>query len=103
MAETTLQGVRNVGTGQEVQSVNVSTSATVIAAANTLRVAILIVNSGTNDVFIGVDVVPAVDKGILLGKNGGSLSMDATIISTGIIRGITKTGTALVELQEFNV
>jgi len=95
-------GIRNVGVGQAVQSVTVTTSATTIAAANTSRAAILIVNTGTNDVFVGVDVVPAVDKGILLGKNGGNLLLDASILSTGIIRGITKTGTSLVEIQEFN-
>ncbi len=99
----TFFGIRNIGTGQAVDSTTVTTSTTEIVAANTSRAFILMINTSVNDVFMGVDVAATLDTGILLPKNGGTFSMDSTAMSTGAINGITRTGTSLVLFQEFNV
>ena len=99
----TFFGIRNIGTGQAVGSTSVGTSTTEIVAANTNGAFILLANTGTTDVFIGIDVAATLDTGILVSKNGGSFVMDATALSTGAINGITSTGTSVVVFQEFNV
>ena len=99
----TFFGIRNIGTGQAGGSTSVTTSTTEIVAANTNRAFIIMTNTGTTDVFIGIDVAAALDTGILVSKNGGTFIMDSTALSTGAINGITSTGTAIVLFQEFNV
>lgn len=92
----------NVGTGQPVATVTVTDVSVEVTAANTKRAFILLANTSTNDCWIGIDVTPAADKGILLGKNGGTLFLDALALSLGAINGICKSGqTATIVYQEF--
>ena len=99
----TFFGVRNVGTGQAVQTVSVGNTTTEIVAANANRAFILIANTSTTDVFVGIDVDATLSKGILLGRNGGTMVMDAAGLSTGAINGIVSSGTGTIVFQEFNV
>lgn len=99
----TFFGIRNIGTGQDVTSITVTTTTGEIVAANTNRAFILMANTSTTDVFVGIDVNATLNKGILLGRNGGTFVMDATALSTGAINGIVSTGTGTIVFQEFNI
>ncbi len=98
----TFFGKVNYGTGQTPTSVSVTTSTTEISAANTARKWIMITNVGNRDVFIACDVDALVDKGILLGKGGGSIAMGAEFCTLGAIDGITSAGSSTVLVQEGN-
>lgn len=93
-------GKINYGTGQTPTSVSVTTSSTELLAANTNRKWCVLTNVGNKDVFLAIDATALVNKGILLGKGGGSIQMGADIMSTGALNGITASGTASVLIQE---
>lgn len=91
----------NYGKGAAPVSVTATTGSTEIIPANSKRKFFYLVNQDTTDVYVAVDTTATTDEGILLGKNGGTLGMDATGMSVGAVNGITKTGQSLVLFQEF--
>lgn len=98
----TFYGKINFATGQTPDSTSVGNTTTEIVAANTSRKWIVLTNVGNKDIFIACDVDALVDKGMLLGKAGGSVLMGADLCTTGAIDGITSAGTSTVIFQEGN-
>ena len=95
-------GKVNYGVGQTPTSVSVANSSTEMSAANTLRKWILITNIGNRDIWMSCDATALVDKGIFLGKNGGSVKMGADQCTLGAVNGITGSGSSSVAVQEGN-
>ena len=65
--------------------VSIAATSTLIAAANTKRRALLIVNHGTTDVYIGSATVTTSDGILLTGTKGASLSIPGTMAIYGIV------------------
>ncbi len=90
----------NYGAGQTPGVTDVATTSTEIAPANDSRNWILLTNIGATDVYASFDKSAELQKGILLGANGGSLVLDKNVLTTGPINGITSSGTSKVIYQE---
>ncbi len=95
-------GKVNFGVGQVPNSVSVGNTSTEIVAANTSRKWCVITNIGNRDIFVAIGQTALINKGIFLGRNGGSLLMDAGIMSIESVNGITTSGTSDVIFQEGN-
>lgn len=95
-------GRANIGAGQTPNSVSVSNSSTQIIAANASRKWCFLTNIGNKDVFVAVGQTALVNKGFLLGKNGGGVLMDASAISLEALNGITSAGASVIMFQEGN-
>lgn len=96
-------GNQNIGVGQIPATVMVSASSTEIIASNSARAFAVLTNLGKEDVWVACDTTALINKGFLLGKNGGNLALDATILTKGPINGITKAGKiSAVTFQDFN-
>ncbi len=80
----------NFGTGQTPQSVLITDTSTEIVASNVNRTSLYLLNMGNDDVWISCDVAALFGKGMLLGKNGGNMLIDATAFTTGPINGICR-------------
>jgi len=93
----------NLGVGQTPATVNVSATSTEIVAANNNRSCVFLTNIGKDDVWMALDTAALLDKGILLGKNGGSLLLDLGALTVGAINGIAASGkTSDVTFLEMN-
>lgn len=90
----------NFGEGLEPGSTTVTTSTTEIVPANNSRNFIYLTNVGANDVFIAFDKPAQINKGVLLGSNNGSLTLDKESNVLGPINGITASGSSAVIFQE---
>lgn len=93
----------NFGVGQIPATTLVGDTNTEIIAANNLRSSVFLINIGKQDVWVACDTTALLDKGILLGKNGGSMLIDSTAFTNGPINGICASGkTSTVTYQELN-
>ena len=93
-------GVKNFGAGQIPTSVSVTSSSTEIVASNTARKWLVLTNIGNRDVYVAVGQTALSQKGALLGKGGGSISLGVDMITTEAINGITSAGAAVVMILE---
>ena len=75
------------------------TSGTAIAA-NTSRSTLVITNTGGNPVFININDVAEINKGIYLSSNGGVWMMDRGLFTKGYITAITSSGTSNLAIYE---
>ena len=90
----------NTGSGQTPGNKSVSNSHTEIIASNSDRKWCYLTNIGKKDVWLAIGKTALTNKGLLLGKNGGSMVFDGSILSTEAINGITGTGSSIVIFQE---
>lgn len=83
-------------------SITTSSGATSALAANLNRKYLLLQNDGANDVYIKVGADAAINAGIRVLANGGSYEMTRQIgnLMTGVIKGITISGTATLLITE---
>ena len=81
-----------------LRRVTITTTATIIAAANVNRKALAIVNRSTVNVFLGNDTsVSTADGPITLGPGEG---IEDSISPTAAVYGIVAAATQVVEVQE---
>ena len=93
----------NIGVGQTPDSTLVGDTNTEIVATNPNRIAVFLVNIGKNNVWLSCDENAILDKGLLLAANGGSLLIDSTAFSKGVINGICNSGkSSIIAFQELN-
>ena len=93
-------GKVNYGLGQVPTSTTVSSTSTQIVAAAPLRKWCIVTNIGKKDIFAAVGQTALLNKGILIGRDGGSMLMDASVMSTQELNGITEEGTTTIAIQE---
>lgn len=84
-----------LATGQ----ITVTTTATQIVSANTDRRALLIVNHGTTDVYIGTSSVATSDGVLLKGTAGANITVPGTMAVFGIV----SSGTQAVSFIEIRI
>ena len=89
---STSPGAANFATNQ----VSVTSAATAIVAARATRRAVLIINHGTTDVYIGGATVTTATGILLAGSEGASIS----IPTTAAVYGIVASGTQAVSYIE---
>ncbi len=77
--------------------VSVGSSSTQILAANTSRIAAIVVNDSDEDVYVNLSGTAVMNEGVLLTANGGSLREEAY---TGEITGICTSGSKNVTVTE---
>ncbi len=94
-------GIVSVCTGKSPTTVNVTSSTTQLAAANTSRVCIYFLNTSQKDVFLGFGVNAEADKGVRLVRNEAFI-MDSTAVDKGQINAIAESGTSAVLVQEWD-
>ena len=94
--------IRNTGVGQTPGTAAVSGISSIVVPSNSSRVSLYLSNIGTSDIWISCDVTAVLNKGILLGRNGGSVLLDATAFTNGPIHAITSGGSSNVTFQELN-
>ncbi len=100
---TTVIENRNTGTGQPLTETLILDTSTQIVGTNRLRASIYMVNISNFDMWVSGDVPAMFGFGLLLGKNGGNLSLGADFITLGPINGIVSgANSAIVSFQEFN-
>ncbi len=93
----------NTGVGQIPQSVLITDTSTQIAANNLDRSSLYLLNSGNDDIWVSCDADAEFEKGMLLGRNGGSMLIDATASTTGPVNGICKGNKfSTISLQELS-
>lgn len=97
----------SVGAGQINQFVtgtntnaSVLTSSTVVAAVNTGRQYLVIVNDGSFPVYLGLGATAVANKGVRLNANGGSYEITLDNLFTGAVNGIAVGGTSIVTVFE---
>lgn len=90
----------NRAEGQTPTTTTISNSSTEIVGKNDNRKWCLVTNNGLRDVFIAIGKTAEVDKGAVLKRNGGSMLMDASFLSTEVLNGITSAGTSTVLVIE---
>lgn len=78
----------------------VTTSTTAVVAANGWRKYCVLVNSGTNPVFLALGVAAVADKGIYLAPSGGRYEINEQNLFTGAINGIAVGGDSNVTITE---
>jgi len=78
----------NAGVGQTPIRVLITDVTTQIVAASVRRTALYLLNVGQYDVWVSCDEDAEVEKGMLLGKMGGSVLIDAANLTTGSVNGI---------------
>ena len=71
-------------------SVLITDTSTQIAATNLDRSSLYLLNLGNDDVWVSCDADAEFEKGMLLGRNGGSMLIDATASTTGPVNGICR-------------
>lgn len=100
---TTVIKNNNTGTGQALTEALILDTSTQIVGTNGLRVSIYMVNISNFDMWIACDVSAVFGFGLLLGKNGGNISLGADFVPLGPINGIVSgNNNAIVSFQEFN-
>lgn len=82
--------------------VTVQTTNTLLLAANANRQGLIVVNSGSNAVYLamGSNATATVGTGIYLGPSGGSFQFDANYKWQGAIYAIASGGTSVVTISE---
>lgn len=96
-----LPGVPIAASSVTNTSVSVATSSTLILAANATRHGVVIVNDGSNNIYLFLGAGPAVSgSGIRLNSQGGSLELDANSCYSGAIYGIASTAATSVTVCE---
>jgi hypothetical protein len=80
------------GTAAAPVAVSVTSSATLLRAANTGRKALLIVNNGAADMYVGLSDVTAA-SGIPVKASGGALSLTPPFLTQQAIYGRTASAT----------
>lgn len=103
-AKLTTSATRNLlGVGAAPDTANITTTSSTALAANANRVAMIIMNQGENNVWLGFGANAAVvDNGVWLAAFNGTLTFDAGFCSTEAIQAITEVSTATLSIQEFN-
>ena len=81
-------------------NVSVGTSSTAIVAANTARRYLVLVNSGSYPVFLGIGATAVADKGIYLAPSGGSYEINEHNLFVKGINGIAVGGSSNVTVTE---
>lgn len=84
-------------------SANVSCGATTTAlvSANEQRKGLVVINTGSNPIYLGLGENAVLSKGIYLAASGGTWVMDDFSFTKVAVNGITTTGTSNVSIQEF--
>ncbi len=90
----------NFITGQTPGSTSVSNSNTEILAANTARRWCVLTNIGNKDVWVAMGQTALVNKGMLLGRSGGSVVMGNDFMCVDAVNGITSSGSSTIAFQE---
>ena len=72
----------------------------VLVAANTSRLGLIITNTQNTDVFLAFGQTAIVDTGIFL-RRDGFITLNSTFNTTEALNGITSAGSALLIYQEF--
>ncbi len=81
-------------------NVTCNNTTTSLVSANATRKGLIITNTGSNAVYLGLDESAVVSKGIYLAA-GGTWVMDAFTFTKGSINGITTASTSNISIQEF--
>ena len=76
-----------------------STASTTLVASRPLRRGLILVNSGSNAVWVTLGPTAALNQGIYLGALGGGYAQGPDDY-TGIISAIAVSGTSLIGVQE---
>ena len=87
------------GTAAAPVAVSVTSSATLLRAANTARKALLIANNGTSDLYVGLSDVTAA-SGVPVKASGGTLTLTPPFITGQAIYGRTASATIDVRVWE---
>ena len=99
--QTSGKKVINLGAGKAIPApVSVGNTSTEVLATNTSRKWCLVTNIGNKDVWMGIGQTAVSGRGILLGKQGGSMTMSAVLMSYDAVNGITASGNSDVITQE---
>ncbi len=102
LTETQPVSVQKVSlTANSPTNVTCNSATTALVSSNTSRKGLVITNTGSEDVFIGIGASAEVNKGIYLVAGGGTWAMDEYTFTTQAINGITTTSTSNVSIQEF--
>ena len=78
----------------------VTTSSTEIVPFNDKRSWCYVTNIGVHDIFLAIGQTAELNKGMFLGKLGGSMLMDINTLCNQALNGITINGTTTVIFQE---
>jgi hypothetical protein len=81
--------------------VSVLTTSTLIVAENSSRNGIVLVNGGSNPIWVSFGTAAVVGQGAYLAANGGALPMDDTALWCGAIYGIGVGGASQVGFIDF--
>ena len=87
------------GTAAAPEAKSVTSSATLLSAVNTSRKALLIVNNGTSDLYVGLSDVTAA-SGVPVKASGGTLTIAPPFITGQAIYGRTASATIDVRVWE---
>lgn len=79
-------------------AVTVTTTSTVLVAADATRLDCLIVNGGPNTVFLGIGTTASATTGLPLASGGSASCASAAYRFTGAIHGVTASGTSTVRV-----
>lgn len=80
---------------------SVTTSTTLVLAANESRKRAIIVNSGAGAVWLSFGAAAVVGQGVYLGAVGGSYEISPDELYVGVINGISASGTNIIGVTEF--
>lgn len=82
-------------------SVSVSTTSATMLATNSNRNSAVLVNDGSNIVYLSLGTTAVANQGIRLNASGGSYEINTENLYVGVINGITSSGTSTLTLIEF--
>ena len=99
----TFFGKNNIYNNTTIDAVPVTTTSTEMIANNSARTYCALINTGNKDVWMNVGAPAIANKGIFLGRNGGSYEIDQTKLNTKAINGITAVGTSTISFLEGDV
>lgn len=90
---TEIEGVP-VGTAKEPgKAVSVGSSTTDVLAANAQRYGATFVNDSDEDIYLRLGATAVMNEGIRLNAAGGSFTIDAGFLYTGLVTAICSSGT----------
>ena len=89
-----------LNSGQTPDSAAITTSSSVAVPANRGRRWLYLTNIGVQDAFLAFGQTALVSKGIVLGRLGGALIIDATNLNFDSVNAITLNGTTTIAFQE---
>jgi len=100
-ASVTINNVANIITAYSPPgSVAIPNASTVVLNANPARKHVVIVNDGSQEVYLSFGAAAVAGKGVRLNKQGGSYEIDDRNLWQGAIYGITASGSSSLTVHE---